>query len=81
MRRKHRILVEVTFDKRVTAKTAKNVIHEALNSVEFETYDLGPGEPRVLRHETKEAERVLQAELRWRGNRLRESTRSSGDVG
>lgn len=80
MRRKHRVLVEVTFDKRVTAKTAARTIREALRSVEFETYDLGPGQARVIAHAVKEAERVIQAELRWRDDRLHQQTRSSGDV-
>ena len=60
MRRKHRVIVEVTFDKRVTAKHATDVVREAVIRGELE-------ERGVIAHKTKEAERVLQAEIRWRG--------------
>lgn len=76
MRRKHRILVEVTFDKRVTAKTAASAVRIGLSRDEMLGYGYN-----VISTNVKEAERVIQAELRWRGNRLRESTCSSGDVG
>lgn len=62
-RRKHRVLVEVTFDKRVTAKFAKNVVDEAIERGQIETFG-------VARFDTKEAERVIQAEINWKNRRL-----------
>ncbi len=59
MRRSHRVIVEVTFAKNVTAKHAVSVVREALARGEIE--ELGTCSPRV-----KEAERVLQAEIRQR---------------
>ena len=75
MRRKHRILVEVTFDKRVTAKTAASAVRCGLSLSLMNGYGFSVESTKV-----KEAERVIQAELRWRGDRLHQQTRSSGDV-
>lgn len=60
-RRKHRVLVEVAFDKNVTAKFATRVVQECLERGEIE--DFGKAT-------TKEAERVIQAEINWKNRRL-----------
>lgn len=73
MRLKHRILVEVTFDKRVTAKTAAAAVRIGLSRDEMLGYGYN-----VISTNVKEAERVIQAEHRHR-NRIREQTRSSDD--
>lgn len=69
-RRKHRVLVEVTFDRRVTSKFAKSVVEEAIVRGQIDT--LG-----VPKFETKEAERVIQGEINWRTRR----TSSDGEPG
>jgi hypothetical protein len=56
------VLVEVTFDKRVTAKFAKNVVDEAIERGQIETFG-------VARFDTKEAERVIQAEINWKNRK------------
>lgn len=67
-RRKHRVLVEVTFEKNVTAKVARDVVKDCVN-LEYlnDFYDIPRKAPDVIAYRVKEAERVIQAELRWRG--------------
>lgn len=74
MRRKHRVLVEVTFDKRVTAKFAKEVVQYALDTIDNRYFE--PQRAEVYKMVAKEAERVIQAELRnrWRVLTSRNST-------
>ena len=69
MRRKHRVIVEVTFEKRVTAKEAARAVRIGLSMDEMLGYGLG-----VVSTKVKEAERVLQAEIR---NRLRVSSKDT----
>lgn len=70
-RRKHRVLVEVTFDKRVTAKFAaetvrRNLDLDALNDF----YQVPDPAVTVITVKVKEAERVIQAEINWKNRRL-----------
>lgn len=69
-RYKHRVIVEVTFDQKVTSKFAKCVVEEAIVRGQIDT--LG-----VVRFETKEAERVINGEINWRTRRAS----SSGEPG
>lgn len=66
MRKKHRVIVEVTFDKRVTAKFAKEIVQYGLNTMDNLYFE--PQKATVQKMTAKEAERVIQAELRnrWR---------------
>jgi hypothetical protein len=57
-RKKHRVIVEVTFDKNVTAKHAVSVVRETMIRGEIEAM--------CSAHRVKEAERAIQAELRNR---------------
>lgn len=69
MRRKHRVIVEVTFDRRVTAKTATSAVRIGLSRDEMLGYGYN-----VISTTVKEAERVLQAEIR---NRVRVSEKAT----
>lgn len=65
MRRSHRVIVEVTFDQRVTAKQAARFVRRSLEmdvntAISEENLTIST-EMRV-----KEAERVIQAEIRQR---------------
>jgi hypothetical protein len=61
-RKKHRVIVEVTFDKNVTAKDAVSAVRCGCSRDEMLGYGF-----QVQAIKVKEAERVIQAELRWRG--------------
>jgi hypothetical protein len=67
MRRKHRVLVEVTFDKRVTAKTAKEAVEFGLHSLSGHYFERDGTIEKIV---VKEAERVIQAEINWKNRRL-----------
>lgn len=66
-RRKHRVIVEVTFDKRVTAEYAKKLIGYHLEELQGSSCD-GIG-PVCEKFEVKEAERVIQAEINWKNRK------------
>lgn len=69
-RRKHRVIVEVTFDKRVTAKFAASAVRCGLHRDEMNSYGGIPGIIMVEKIMVKEAERVIQAEINWKNRRL-----------
>lgn len=73
-RLKHRVIVEVTFDKRVTAKTAADRVRCSLDiDILNDFYQASSTE--VTSVKVKEAERVIQAEIRNR-DRVRKQERS-----
>lgn len=75
-RKKHRVIVEVTFDRNVTAKRARDTVLWGLDKDAMNDYaQLPPSSPEVTTVRVKEAERVIQAELRWRGKVKDESVR------
>lgn len=58
-RKKHRIFVELEFDKNVTVAAAASLVR--IHVAEMRHV------PHIKSIDVKEAERVVQAELRWRG--------------
>lgn len=76
MRRKHRVIVEVTLDRRVTAKTAKQFVQYALDTIDNRYFEQ-PQRAEIVKMEAKEGERVIQAELRNRWRVL--TSRNSAD--
>lgn len=69
-RYKHRVIVEVTFDKRVTAKFAASAVRrnldlDALNDF----YQVPDPVVTVTTVKVKEAERVIQAEINWKNRK------------
>lgn len=66
-RRKHRVLVEVTFDKNVTAKQASRIVKCGLYDLQGSYFE---PEGTVVAVKVKEAERVIQAEINWKNRRL-----------
>jgi hypothetical protein len=58
------VIVEVTFDKNVTAKFAKSVVQYALDTTDSRWFH--PERTSVIKMKAKEAERVIQAEIRQR---------------
>lgn len=70
-RLKHRVIVEVTFDKRVTAKTAANIVRRNLDLDTLnDFYQVPYSDEEVTKVTVKEAERVIQGEINWRNRRL-----------
>lgn len=61
MKRKHKIMVEVTFDKPVTAKEAKFAVAGVVG--ELEGMNPSPRQPdaRIIAVRTKEGDRILAA--------------------
>lgn len=74
---KHRVIVEVTFDKRVTAKAATDAVRRGLSRDEMNLYGQVQGIVLVENIVVKEAERVIQGEINWRTRR----TSSDGEPG
>ena len=66
-RRKHRVIVEVTFDKRVTTKQASRIVKYGLHDLKGSYFE---PEGTVIAVQVKEAERVIQAEINWKNRRL-----------
>lgn len=66
-RKKHRVIVEVTFDKNVTTKHAARTVLQTLDLEAMnDFYQIKDASAVVTTVKVKEAERVLQAELRNR---------------
>jgi len=63
------VLVEVTFDKRVTAKTAIETVRSQLSTKRL-NMGIRLDEPYAVAIAVKEAERVIQAEINWKNRRL-----------
>jgi hypothetical protein len=62
---KHRVLVELTFDKRVTTKEAVSAVRCGCSRDEMLGYGF-----QVATVKVKEAERVIQGEINWRTRSL-----------